>query len=253
MGWKKQAKKVKSQSATFDLMEKRHHVIKYKPEPVPEKIMKELLYNAWKISPSKQNMMPYHVNVLGPNRQAEKDKIYHKVVDNHKFYNKLGLSVDTEANPKMKMEYEFKKNPSYYHLKYNSHLLVYSQRVVPKPNKYYQRMVREQAHYAEQCELDQVEATAESTSFEIGLFASNLTALCIEKGIDVSFTACFSKSRKHWKDTPYAWYDKEKQVAKIHSLMSIGYGDYYRYQWLKSRAKEGEDIKPQPDEIIKWI
>ena len=42
MGWKKQAKKVKSQSATFDLMEKRHHVIRYKPEPVPEKIMKEL-------------------------------------------------------------------------------------------------------------------------------------------------------------------------------------------------------------------
>ena len=37
----------------FDTMEKRHHVVKYKPEPVPEKIVKDLMYKAWKISPSK--------------------------------------------------------------------------------------------------------------------------------------------------------------------------------------------------------
>ena len=152
------------------------------------------------------------------------------------------------------MEYEFKKNPNYYHVKYNSHLLVYSQRVCPQPNKFYQRMVKEKGHFAEQCELDQVETTAESTSFEVGLFASNLTALCIEKGIDVSYTACLPKAIDKWKDTPYLWYDKEKQVAKIHSLMSIGYGDYYRYEWLKDiKAEEGEDVKPEADAVIKWI
>ena len=86
------------------------------------------------------------------------------------------------------------------------------------------------------------------------MFASNLTALCIEKGIDVSYTACLPKSIDKWKDTPYVWYDQEKQVAKIHSLMSIGYGDYYRYEWLKDiEAEEGEDVKPEADEIIKWI
>ena len=28
----------------FDTMEKRHHVVKYKPEPVPDRLMKDLLY-----------------------------------------------------------------------------------------------------------------------------------------------------------------------------------------------------------------
>ena len=238
----------------FDTMEKRHHVIKYKPDVIPDKIIRDLLYKAWKISPSKNNFMPYHVNVIGPDKQTEKDIIYDKVVNNHKFYDQLGLAKDTEANPQMKMEYEFKKNPNYYHVKYNSHLLVYSQRVCPQPNKFYQRMVKEKGHFAEQCELDQVETTAESTSFEVGLFASNLTALCIEKGIDVSYTACLPKAIDKWKDTPYLWYDKEKQVAKIHSLMSIGYGDYYRYEWLKDiKAEEGEDVKPEADAVIKWI
>ena len=48
----------------FDTMEKRHHVVKYKPEPVPDRLMKDLLYKAWKISPSKNNFMPYNVNVI---------------------------------------------------------------------------------------------------------------------------------------------------------------------------------------------
>ena len=31
----------------------------------------------------------------------EKDKIYSKVMDNHLFYDEMGLKKDTEANPKM--------------------------------------------------------------------------------------------------------------------------------------------------------
>ena len=31
---------------------------------------------------------------------------------------------------------------------------------------------------------------AESTSFEVGLFAQALTVLCLEEGIDVSYCAC---------------------------------------------------------------
>jgi len=238
----------------FDTLEKRHHVVKYKPEPVPHNLFKDLLYKAWKISPSKNNFMPYKVSVLGPYNQNEKNIIYDKVVGNHKFYDDIGLTKDTKANPKMKTEYEFKKNPNYFHVKYNSHLLIFSSRVCPKPNRFYQRMVRDHGHFAEQCEIDQVRPTAESTSFEVGLFASNLTALCIENGIDISYTACLPKSEDKWKDTPYLWYDKEKQLAKVHSIMSIGYGVFYRHEWLKFiQAHEGEDIKPEVDEVVEWI
>jgi len=239
----------------FDTLEKRHHVRKYKPLPVHNKLIKELLYKAWKVSPSKNNFMPYTVNVLGPDKQEEKNIVYDNVSGNHKFYDDKGQTIDTKNNPKMKIDYEFKPNPNYFHIRHNSHLLVIAQRVCDEPNDYYKRMVETNGHYAEQCETDEVIPTAESISFEVGLFASAMTALCLEQGIDISYCACFSKSVNGWKDSPYTWYDTKNKLAKVHSLMSIGYADYYRHQWLKDnkRAKQGEDVKPEMKEIIKWI
>jgi len=236
----------------YDTLEKRHHVLEYKEKNIDNKLLDELLWCAWKISPSKNNFMPYTVNVLGPNKQAEKNKIYAKVTQNHKFYDDIGASKDTIANPKMISEYKFKPNMSYSHVLKNSHLIVFSSRVCAEPNPFYKRAVALEGHYAEQCELDQIIATAESTSFEVGLFASNLTALCIENGIDVSFTACLPKSIDKWTDTPYLWYDEVNQTAKIHVIMSLGYAQRYRYEWLKEKGVQALDIKPEKDLVVKW-
>jgi hypothetical protein len=237
----------------FDTLENRHHILKYKPIPIPDKTVKELLYKAWKVSPSKNNFMPYQVNVLGPNRQEEKNIIWDKVMNNNKFYDDLGLQKDTKANPKMKIEYKFVNNPNYFHVRQNSHLLVISQRVCKEPNEFYKRMVRIYGHYAEQCEIDEVIPTAESTSFEVGLFAAALTALCIEQKIDISYCACFPKNEQRWQDTPYVWYDKENKLAKVHIIMSMGYSDVYRYEFMKTNGTTDQDIKPEMEEIIKWI
>jgi len=35
--------------------------------------------------------------------------------------------------------------------------------------------------------------------------------------------------------------------------MSIGYGEYYRYQWHKENKTSDQDIKPEYYEIVKWI
>jgi len=236
----------------FDTLEKRHHVLKYKSETVPDELLKNLLYKAWKITPSKQNCMPYSVSVLGPDKQKEKNIIYDKVVNNNKIWQNKGLTKDTKANPKMESEYVFKLNPSYYHVVSNSHLLLFSQRVCEEPNRFYRRAIKE-GHYLEQCELDEVDNIAESVSFEVGLFVSNLTALCIENGIDVSYNDCYPKNKHPWKDTPYLWYDKQEKVAKVHGIMSIGYGSYYRHEWLKKINKSKDDIKPEVNEVIKWI
>ena len=60
----------------FDTMEKRHHVYEYHDKDIPDEKVKELLWKAWKISPSKHNFMPYKVSVLGPNRKMEKKQIW---------------------------------------------------------------------------------------------------------------------------------------------------------------------------------
>ena len=52
---------------------------------------------------------------------------------------------------------------------------------------------------------------------------------------------------------PFLWYDKKNKHAKVFLNMSMGYAKYYRHQWLKNKAKKGEDIKPEMEEVIKWI
>ena len=51
---------------------------------------------------------------------------------------------------------------------------------------------------------------------------------------------------------PYLWYDKEQKHARVFVIMSMGYGKYFRHQWLKDKNK-GEDIKPEMEEVVKWI
>ena len=105
-------------------------------------------------------------------------------------------------------------------------------RVVPF-NPFYKEKVKLEGHFAEQCEVSMVRDIAESTSFEVGLFAQALTVLCLEEGIDVSHCACPSRMNINGKILPWLWYDEEKQMAKIHSLGPLGYGAYYRHPMAK--------------------
>ena len=243
----------------FDTMEKRHHVYEYHKKNIPDKLVKELLYKAWKISPSKHNFMPYKVSVIGPNRQREKSKMWKKCQYNHKRAEAVGANLPREnldVNPYADKpeEYTFNTNPAYNHVKHNSHLLIFSARIC-KLNGYLKHVVAKEGHYAEQCEKSEVTNLRVSSSFEASLFAANLTALCIEQGIDVSYNLCFPGRKEEWKNMPYLWYDKEKRYARVFANMSLGYGKYYRHQWLKKVKPDiGHlDLKPEVDEVIEWV
>ena len=243
----------------FDTMEKRHHVYEYHKKDIPDETVKELLWKAWKISPSKHNFMPYKVSVIGPNRQREKSKMWKKCQYNHKRAEAVGAKLPRENldvnpyadNPE---EYTFNTNPAYNHVKHNSHLLIFSARIC-KLNGYLKHVVAKEGHYAEQCEKSEVTNLRVSSSFEASLFAANLTALCIEQGIDVSYNLCFPGRKEEWKNMPYLWYDKEKKYARVFPNMSLGYGKYYRHQWLKKvKPNIGHlDLKPEVDEVIEWV
>jgi len=240
-------------------MEKRHHVYEYHKKNIPDEVVKELLWKAWKISPSKHNFMPYKVSVIGPNRQREKSKMWKKCQYNHKRAEAVGANLPRENldvnpyadNPE---EYTFNTNPAYNHVKHNSHLLIFSARIC-KLNGYLKHVVAKEGHYAEQCEKSEVTNLRVSSSFEASLFAANLTALCIEQGIDVSYNLCFPGRKEEWKNMPYLWYDKEKRYARVFANMSLGYGKYYRHQWLKKVKPDiGHlDLKPEVDEVIEWV
>lgn len=52
--------------STFDLLEKRRHVRKYRTDKHPPyELIEKLLWKTWKTTPSKNNFMPYNCHVLG--------------------------------------------------------------------------------------------------------------------------------------------------------------------------------------------
>ena len=60
----------------FHVLKNRRHVNEYDTDNIPEKqVIEDLLWKSWKVTPSKNNFMPYHCNVLGPDKVEEKNKI----------------------------------------------------------------------------------------------------------------------------------------------------------------------------------
>ena len=208
----------------------------YDTEDIPEKqLIEDLLWKAWKVTPSKNNFMPYHCNVLGPERVAEKHSIWMKSVKNKKEIN--------EANIKDHKEDGY--NPYFEHLSTAPYLLVFTQRVC-EPNEYYRKTI-EKGDYYEQMHEDQISSMLRTTAVEVGMWMANLSAFALEKGLNTSTIACFPyrEDNSEWEDLPWV----EHPVVL---LGSIGKAKQYRRESMNEIQKK-DDQKPEPETIIKWI
>ena len=220
----------------LQLLNKRQHVMVYDTDDVPEKqLIEDLLWKAWKVTPSKNNFMPYHCNVLGPERVAEKHSIWMKSVKNKKEIN--------EANIKDHKEDGY--NPYFEHLSTAPYLLVFTQRVC-EPNEYYRKTI-EKGDYYEQMHEDQISSMLRTTAVEVGMWMANLSAFALEKGLNTSTIACFPyrEDNSEWEDLPWV----EHPVVL---LGSIGKAKQYRRESMNEIQKK-DDQKPEPETIIKWI
>ena len=82
----------------------------------------------------------------------------------------------------------------------------------------------------------------------MGIFAANLTNYLLESGVDMSYNSCFRRDVKSWHDVGL------KMVKTRPILMiSVGYAERYRKEDLIDWKMEKDDIKPNSDDIIKWI
>ena len=205
----------------------------YDTEDIPEKqLIEDLLWKAWKVTPSKNNFMPYHVNVLGPDKVEEKHKIWLKSVGHKK-------DIDEKCN-----NYEKGNNPFFKHLDSAPYLLVFAQRV-SEPNEYYRKRL-EEGDYYEQMHEDQIDNIMGTTTIEVGMWMANLSAFALEKGLNTSTIACFPyKPMSAWGDLPWV---KHPVVL----LGSIGKAKEFRRESMSDIEKK-DDKKPEPETIIKWI
>ena len=227
-------------NSVMDIIGKRKHVYVYKEDDIPSAHdIKEILLKAWQITPSKQNIMPYKVSVLGPDARETKSKIYNKVVGNHVYMEAEGLKEGAITHVSNKI------NPHYRHVLDNPYLIVFSQRVCTDKdiNPFYKRQI-EQGHFMEQASINWVERIKSSTAVEVGLFAQNVAAFCLDKGLDYSFTVCFPGDVKKWADISFV----EHPVLL---LMSIGKAKVYRRDFLPQGGSD-QDYKTAFENVVQF-
>jgi len=229
----------------FELLEtKRKHVRKYSDKIPDKKIIDDALWKAWKTSPSKNNAMAYEVLVWGPDKQIHKEAIHRFCVKSHK--KAEDRAVADEKLPEITKTQGGVPNPYYEHIKYNPYLLTIHSRVA-KPNRFYIEKIKE-GHFYDQGYESYIEKIVDSVSVEVGIFAANLTNYLLESGLDISYNSCFQRDVKSWHDIGL-YQVKTRPIL----MMSVGYGIRYKRDDLKEWGKLTWDIKPEIDEIIRWI
>ena len=227
----------------FDLIEKkRRHVRSYKPDIPPKEIVDECLWKAWKTSPSKNNFMAYSVDVYGPDKVKEKEVIWNFALQNH-----IRAEERAVENGFAEFTQKGEPNPFYEHIKYNPYLVVWHSRVCDKANPFYEYQIRK-GHFADQMYEECVNKIVDSVAIDVGLFASNLTAALLSHDIDVSYNSCFIRDPEQWRLAGL----KHVKYRPI-LMMSFGYAEKYRHECLKEWGFEGWDVKPEIDQIVKWI
>ena len=185
----------------YDIFKKRKHVWVYDDKNIPSKeTVNECLKKAWQLTPSKQQYMPYRVNVIGPGDQAEKERIWKQAIKNHH-------KVEDDAMADGYLDHsKHTVNRNYQHIITAPYVFIFTSRV-SESNEFNKMAIDEDSHHPEQEFEEKLEVINTLISFECGLFCATLTGLLCEKGLDVSFTSCFPKQfKKYWKHIPSVSY-----------------------------------------------
>lgn len=191
----------------------------------------DLLKKTWEITPSKNNLMPWQVFVIGPDNQNYKNIVYNICSKNEDIANSVNEYKDND--------YIKGRNPAYANIKSCQYLLIMTQRLSGPLNAYQQKQWDNGVFYDSYTE----EGLADSENticIECGIFGANFSALAIEKEIDTSYTLCFTGKIKYWKELPFI-------NRPVTLLMTIGHGKKYRKDIIFN------DPKPNFERIVKLI
>ena len=172
----------------------RRHLDAYDNNVDIEKDFFTSLEEAWKVTPSKQNFMPYKIHIIGPNAQEYKDKLYAMCLRNEG-------KVDNLSDEQLIERYKHRP-PSYHSITNCSYALIITQRLITKVNVRQQKRLYK-GHVAEQMDVKQQNALNSLASFEAGLFCNALQYYLLQKDIDSCYTGCFKTNLDIWKTLPF--------------------------------------------------
>jgi hypothetical protein len=212
----------------YNTFKKRRAVIKYNSKAdISKSTVDELLRQAWEVTPSKNNFMPYTIHVLGPEHQHYKNSVYQLCLSNE-------ARVDgTDTTKKYK-----EGLPFYSNILNCSYLLIFTLRLEDQPNFYQVNAIKRGCTFVWTKE-ETLERGYTDASLEVGMFYDVLGGLCIERGIDVSAVLCFQRTLELWKDLPFV-------TRKPILLMTLGKAEAYRRTGPGNR-------RPNYDRIVNFV
>ena len=218
----------------LQLLDSRKHVHRFKEDVPPRDDIEEILSKAWRVTPSKNNFMPYEITILGPDAKQEKLALLNLCKANKKFVNENATKGHTEDGD----------NVNFLYLKDAPYTIIFSQRVC-EPSPFIQRTINNENDYFEQMHELDLSVTAVPAAVEVGLFAANLSAFALEKGIQVNYNGCFPNRVENWGTLP---------IIKHNPLLigAMGYCSIPRRNKVTEQYL-ADDLKPNLKEMLKWI
>ena len=219
----------------FDILQNRKYVLEYDENAnIPESQIEFLLQKTWSITPSKNNFMPYSVHVLGPKHKKYKELVFLNCV-----------SCDGGGVEDLLLTRYLNDPPKYANILSCSYLLIFTMRLEDNPSEYQQMLLNTGHRYAAVDE-ERLDNMYPSTSLEVGLFADALSGMCLEKGIDSSFTGCFYQDLEYWKTIPFV---KRRPIL----LMTLGKAKRYYRENINADNIINKDLRPNYDRIVNFV
>lgn len=232
-------------------MHKYRYIMEYdKDDHLDSHLVTQCLHEAWNTNPSKQNMMPFNVFVLGPDKQHIKELVYYKSVQREYKTNYVRYDGVNE-NDYMAIEREMLKRrspPQYTNFKTAPYMLLFNQRVATL-NPWNKWLVENMHMNFEQIKAD-TDGLRRGTGLsilEIGMFINTFSNLCLMHGIDISHTRCLPTEMEFWKEPEFDFLTQPPQL-----IMTIGKGIKTRREFYP-HVSHDVDHKPNFEDIVKFI
>lgn len=211
-----------------DLYKKRIHVKEYNDTPIDHDMIKDLLEKTYELVPSKQLIVPYKIEVLGPDREKEK-KIFQEFCMNETGKNSPMASVRDRKSVAGTLQLDA------------PYVLLFTTRKIQDYNDAVRSMLERGMGFNA---IRKPHHATHTLFVEIGMFAMILTGLCLEKGLGTSYSMCLpSKNAQSWKDINHII-----KAPIVAFAMSIGHTDQELPYWTKGVSEK----KPPVKNVIKF-
>lgn len=203
-----------------NIFAKRKQVRKFSDEIPDRNLINKLIKKTFDTVPSKQNLMPYTVHVLGPEHVEAKDKFY-----------KITCHEGTTSNTNVLAPY----------------VLFFTSRLVFPTEALFRRQNATSIPLGKghpMCDINRYKNTTQlrETNIEIGMFSAILSGLCIEQGLDVAYLLCMDENQLND-------HDDFKYLHNEVILFSMQIGVAPR----SAKKNYYREDKPDYDEVVSWV